>query len=95
MTEVKPMETTTSKQEKKFNHLPVARFVIDTLKKMMKKVRDHCISQANTEALRMQCNLDYSFRYFKLPVFLHNLKNCDGHLMISMANEMNDLFKYF
>ena len=38
----------------------------------------------------MKCNLDYSFRYFKIPVFFHNLKNYDGHLIIGKANEMNE-----
>lgn len=57
----------------------------------MKEVRDDCISQ--TEALRVQCNLDYSFRYFKLSIFFHNSKNYNGHLMRSKANEMNERFE--
>ena len=33
--------------------------------------------------------MDYSFRYFKIPIFFHNLKNYDSHLIIGKANEIN------
>ena len=28
-------------------------------------------------------------RYYKIPVFLHNLKNYDAHLIINKAHELN------
>jgi len=29
-------------------------------------------------------------RYYKIPVFLHNLKNYDSHLIIERANELSE-----
>ena len=54
------------------------------------KVRDHChFSGKYRGASHVKCNLDYSFRYFKIPIFFHNLKNYDAHLIIKRANELN------
>ena len=54
------------------------------------KVRDHChFTGKYRGAAHVTCNLDYSFRYFKIPVFFHNLKNCDAHLKIATTNELN------
>ena len=39
------------------------------------KVRDHChFSGYFRGAAQVKCNLDYSFKFFKIPVFFHNLK---------------------
>ena len=55
------------------------------------KVRDHChFTGKYRGAAHVKCNLDYSFRYFKIPVFFHNLKNYDAHLIINKANEINN-----
>ena len=32
-------------------------------------------------------------RYYKIPVFLHNLKNYDSHLIIERANELSERAK--
>jgi hypothetical protein len=32
-------------------------------------------------------------RYYKIPVFLHNLKNYDSHLIIERANELSERVK--
>ena len=54
------------------------------------KVQDHChFTGKYRAAARVKCNLDYSFRYFKIPIFFHNLKNYDAHLIIAKANELN------
>ena len=29
-------------------------------------------------------------RYYEIPVFLHNLKNYDSHLIIERANELSE-----
>ena len=53
-------------------------------------VRDHChFTGKYRGAAHVKCNLDYSFRYFKIPVFFQNLKNYDAHLVIARANELN------
>lgn len=55
------------------------------------KVRDHChFTGKYRGAAHVKCNLDYSFRYFKIPVFFHNLRNYDFHLIINKANEINN-----
>ena len=53
-------------------------------------VRDHChFTGKYRGAAHVKCNLDYSFGYFKIPIFFHNLKNYDAHLIIARANELN------
>ena len=40
------------------------------------RVRDHChFTGKYRGAAHVKCNLDYSFRYFKIPICFHNLKN--------------------
>ena len=53
------------------------------------KVQDHChFSGKCRGAAHVKCNLDYSFKYFKIPIFFH-IKNYDAHLIIAKANELN------
>ena len=55
------------------------------------KVRDHCHFTGRYRGCAHQdCNLQFSMRYYKIPVFLHNLKNYDAHLVIERANELSD-----
>ena len=55
-----------------------------------KKVRDHChFTGAYRGCAHDDCNLGFSMRYYKIPVFLHNLKNYDAHLIINKAHELN------
>ena len=55
-----------------------------------RKVRDHChFTGAFRGCAHDDCNLGFSKRYFKIPVFLHNLKNYDAHLIINKAHELN------
>ena len=54
------------------------------------KVRDHChFTGQYRGAAHVKCNLDFCFRYFKIPVFFHNLKNYDAHLIISNLEKLN------
>ena len=54
------------------------------------KVQDHChFTGLYRGAAHNKCNLDYCFRYFKIPVFFHNLKNYDAHLIISHFDKLN------
>ena len=54
------------------------------------KVQDHChFTGLYRGAAHNKCNLDYCFKYFKIPVFFHNLKNYDAHLIISNLDKLN------
>ena len=54
------------------------------------KVRDHChFTGKYRGAAHNKRNLDYCFRYFKIPVFFHNLKNSDAHLILSNLEKLN------
>ena len=44
------------------------------------KVRDHCHFTGKYRGCAHNvCNLNFCNRYFKIPVFFHNMKNYDGH----------------
>ena len=59
-----------------------------------KKVRDHChFTGKYRGCAHDDCNLQFSMRYYKIPVFLHNLKNYDSHLIIERANELSERVK--
>ena len=52
------------------------------------RVRDHChLTGKYRGAAHNACNINYNFKHIKIPVFFHNLKNYDSHLIISSANE--------
>ena len=56
-----------------------------------KKVRDHChFTGKYRGTAHDDCNLQFSMRYYKIPVFLHNLKNYDSHLIIERANDLSE-----
>ena len=55
-----------------------------------KKCWDHChLTGQYRGCAHEDCNLRFSMRYYKIPVFLHNLKNYDAHLIINKAHELN------
>ena len=90
MKEVKPMEIS-PEQEQEFQSSTRCSICNKIFKEDDEKVHDHChFTGKYRGAAHVKCNLDYSFRYFKIPVFFHNLKNYDGHLIIGKANEMNE-----
>ena len=61
-----------------------------TFSTLGRKVRDHChFTGKYRGSAHEKCNLDYCFKHFKVPVFFHNLKNYDAHLIIEKANELN------
>ena len=56
-----------------------------------KKVRDHCHFTGKYRGCAHSiCNLNFCNRYFKIPVFFHNMKNYDGHLIIQNAEKLSD-----
>ena len=53
------------------------------------KVRDHChITGKHRGCAHNVCNINYNHKNIKIPVFFHNLKNYDAHLIISHAHKM-------
>ena len=56
-----------------------------------KKVRDHCHFTGKYRGCAHSiCNLNYRNRHFKIPVFFHNMKNYDGHLIIQNAEKLSN-----
>ena len=54
------------------------------------KVRDHChITGKYRGCAHNVCNINYNYKNIKIPVFFHNLKNYDAHLIISNAHKFN------
>ena len=85
-----PMEELTDEQELDFKNAKRCSICNKLFEDGDKKVRDHChFTGKYRGCAHVKCNLDYSFRYFKIPVFFHNLKNYDSHLIIQKANELN------
>ena len=53
------------------------------------KVRDHChITGKYRGCAHNVCDINYNYKNIKIPVFFHNLKNYDAHLIISHAHKM-------
>ena len=63
-------------------------------KEVDKKVRDHChFTGKYRGCAHDDCNLQFAkfaIHYYKIPVFLQNLKNYDSHLLIERANELSE-----
>ena len=58
--------------------------------KHKKKVRDHChFTGLYRGCAHFKCNIDYCFKHFKIPIFFHNLKNYDAHLIVSHFDKLN------
>ena len=56
-----------------------------------KKVRDHCHFTGRYRGCAHSiCNLNYCSKHFKIPVFFHNMKKCDGHLIIQNAEQLSN-----
>ena len=56
-----------------------------------KKVRDHChFTGKYRGCAHSVCNLNYCIKHFKIPVFFHNMKNYDGHLIIQNAEKLSN-----
>lgn len=63
----------------------------EDFKEGQKKCRDHCHFTGKYRGTAHEdCDLQFSMRYYKIPVFLHNLKNYDSHLVIERANELSE-----
>jgi hypothetical protein len=62
----------------------------ETFDKKRYKVRDHChLTGKYRGCAHDVCNLHFNFKNFKIPVFFHNLKNYDSHLIVSNGHKSN------
>ena len=56
-----------------------------------KKVRDHCHFTGKFRGCaHSMCNLNFCNRFCKIPVFFHNMKNYDGHLIKQNAEKLSN-----
>ena len=54
------------------------------------KVRDHDhITGLYRGCAHQSCNVNYNYKNFKVPVYCHNMKGFDGHLIIQGLRDMN------
>ena len=86
----RPMDEYTYEQKTEFRNATHCSICKKEFQPDDTKVQDHChFTGKYRGAAHVKCNLDYSFRYFKIPIFLHNLKHYDAHLIIAKTHELN------
>ena len=72
----RPMDELTYEQKTEFRNATHCSICNKKFQPDDTKVQDHCdFTGKYRGAAHVKCNLDYSFRYFKIPIFFHNLKN--------------------
>ena len=88
-----PMNDLTEQEQKEHDEAKrcfICNGCFDNKKDGKKKVRDHCHFTGQYRGpAHLKCNLDFCFKDFKIPVFFHNLKNYDAHLIISNLDKLD------
>ena len=88
-----PMNDLTEQEQKEHDEAKrcfICNGCFDNNKDGKKKVRDHCHFTGQYRGpAHLKCNLDFCFKDFKIPVFFHNLKNYDAHLIISNLDKLD------
>ena len=80
----------TTDEEKAFQKCKVCNICDMKFKQDDVKVRDHChITGLYRGCCHQGCNVNLNYKNFKIPVYFHNLKGFDGHLIIQGLNNMN------
>ena len=80
----KPMPELTTEQQEQFDNAIDCHICGEKFKEGDKKIQDHCHVLGHYRgAAHNGCNLNYKIdpRRWKLPVFFHNLRGYDGHLI--------------
>jgi hypothetical protein len=80
----------THQQEKEFQKASFCHICEKPFEKDDVKVRDHDhINGLYRGCSHQDCNLNLNHKNFKIPVYFHNLKGFDGHLIIQGLKKMN------
>ena len=86
----KPMELTI-KDEKDYQKASQCYLCNTVFTPKDYKVRDHChVTGAYRGAAHCSCNLNMNYKDKKIPVFAHNAKGYDWHLLIKSLPELED-----
>ena len=89
----KPMDPLTAEQQREYDMATKCHICseeIDDEDEENHKVRDHCHILGHYRGpAHNSCNLNYNIKpkLWKLPVFFHNLRGYDSHLIIKHLNE--------
>jgi hypothetical protein len=79
----------TDEQTKEYKKAKVCHICEQLIKPGQVKVRDHChITGEYRGAAHQDCNVNFNYKNFKLPVVIHNLKNYDAHFIIQYCKRM-------
>ena len=79
----------TKKQELQFQKCTCCHICDKPFKGDDVKVRDHDhINGLYRGAAHQDCNVNFNYKKYKIPVYFHNLKNFDGHLIIQALTKM-------
>jgi hypothetical protein len=79
----------TKKQELQFQKCTCCHICNKPFKSDDVKVRDHDhINGHYRGAAHQDCNINFNYKNYKIPVYFHNLKNFDGHLIIQALTKM-------
>ena len=59
-------------------------------------VRDHChVTGKYIGAAHYKCNIQRSYNHYDIPMFIHNCKGYDSHLIINNLKDFNKKQKYW
>ena len=85
----KPM-IMTKEQENEFLKCDTCHICKGKINDVNDKVRDHDhISGLYRGCSHNSCNLNLNYKNYKIPIYFHNLKGFDGHLIIKELGKMN------
>jgi hypothetical protein len=85
----KPMKIS-AEEQKAFNRCNTCHICDKYIESNELKVRDHDhITGMYRGCAHQSCNVNFNYRNFQIPVYFHNLKGFDGHLIIQGLRKMN------
>lgn len=80
----------TPQQEREFAQCNTCHICDKRIKNSSEKVRDHChITGLYRGCAHQDCNINFNYKNYRVPVYFHNLKGFDGHILIQALRELN------